>query len=90
MEELKVENSPQKSQVDRWHQAMVSENIWHQWFLAGTVESETMLSKEARLLIYLIMSKQRPVHRSDHQREVCFSCTVAIISKLDIELFHVN
>ena len=43
MEELKIEKDfktlPKNRKVDRWLEAMVSENIWHQWVLAGTVES---------------------------------------------------
>jgi hypothetical protein len=33
--------------VDRWHEAMVNDNIWHRLFLAGTEESETMISRSA-------------------------------------------
>jgi hypothetical protein len=30
----------------------VKENVWHQWFLVGTVESETMLSRSALAHIF--------------------------------------
>jgi hypothetical protein len=40
--------------VDRRHKAMVNDNIWHRWFLAGlgTEESETMISRSALAHIY--------------------------------------
>jgi hypothetical protein len=41
--------------VGRWHEAMMKEDNWYRWFLAGTVESETMLSMSA--LGLMIMSK---------------------------------
>jgi hypothetical protein len=38
--------------VDRWHEAMVNDKNWHRWFLAGTVESETIISRSAVAHIY--------------------------------------
>jgi hypothetical protein len=37
-----LEALPENYKVDRWHEAMVKENIWHKWFLAVIVESEFM------------------------------------------------
>jgi hypothetical protein len=48
----RLEALPANRKVDRWHEAMVHDNIWHQWFLAGTVESETMISRSALSHIY--------------------------------------
>ena len=69
---------PKNRKVDRWHEAMVSENIWHQWFLVGIVESETMLSRSALAHIFdNVKAKASPsigsakrglliVHRRNH------------------------
>ena len=35
-----------------WYQALSNDNIWHCWFLAGIVESETMLSRSTLAHIY--------------------------------------
>ena len=43
---------PPNRMCDRWYQAMMKENVWHQWFLVGTVESETMLSRSALAHIF--------------------------------------
>ena len=43
---------PENRKVDRWHEAMLSESIWNQWFLLGIVESETMLSRSALAHIF--------------------------------------
>jgi tetratricopeptide (TPR) repeat protein len=31
----RLEALPANRKVDRWHEAMVNDNIWHRWFLAG-------------------------------------------------------
>ena len=43
---------PPNRMCDRWYQAMMKENVWHQWFLVGTVESETMLSRSVLAHIF--------------------------------------
>jgi hypothetical protein len=48
----RLEALPENRKVDWWHEAMVKENIWHQWFSDGVVESETMLSRSALAHIY--------------------------------------
>ena len=48
----RLEALPENRKVDRWHEAMVNDNIWHQWFLAGIVESENMLSRSTLAHIY--------------------------------------
>ena len=53
----RLEALPANRKVDRWHEAMVNDNIWHRWFLAGIVESEIMISRSALAHIYMIMSK---------------------------------
>ena len=72
---------------------MVSENIWHQWFLVGIVESETMLSRSALAHIFdNVKAKASPsigsakrglliVHRRNH-----FKVRYCIIS-CDLILF---
>ena len=47
-----MEALPENRKCDRWYQAMVNDNIWHRWFLDGTVESETMLSRSALAHMY--------------------------------------
>ena len=47
-----MESLPKNRKIDRWHEAMMKENIWHQWFFNGIVESETMLSRSALAHIY--------------------------------------
>ena len=47
-----MEALPENRKCDQWYQAMVDDNIWHQWFLDGIVESETMLSRSALAHIY--------------------------------------
>ncbi len=85
-----MEALPANRKVDRWHEAMVNDNIWHRWFLAGTVESEFMLSRSALAHIYDNV-KATTVHRSDPPREVRLACTAraALAFKPDI-LFLVN
>jgi hypothetical protein len=48
----RLEALPANRKVDRWHEAMVNDNIWHRWFLAGIVESEIMISRSALAHIY--------------------------------------
>ena len=48
----RLEALPANRKVDRWHEAMVNDNIWHRLFLAGTVESEIMISRSALAHIY--------------------------------------
>ncbi len=47
----RLEALPGNRKVYRWHEAMVKENIWNRWFLAGIVESEIMLSRSALALL---------------------------------------
>ncbi len=47
-----MEALPANRKVDRWHEAMVNYKIWYRWFLAGTVESEIMISRSALAHIY--------------------------------------
>jgi hypothetical protein len=35
-----------------WYQALSNDHIWHQWFLNGLVQSETMLSRSALAHVY--------------------------------------
>ena len=48
----RLEALPENRKVDWWHEAMVKENIWHQWFSDGIVEGETMLSRSTLAHIY--------------------------------------
>jgi hypothetical protein len=49
---FRLEALPENRKVDWWHEAMVKENIWHQWFSDGIVKSETMISRSALAHIY--------------------------------------
>ena len=64
-----MEALPENRKVDRWHEAMVKDNIWHRWFLAGIVESETMLSRSTLAHIYDGV-KAKTARASDPPREV--------------------
>ena len=54
-----MEALPKTRKFDRWHEAMVNEEIWTRWFLAGFVESDVMLSRSALAHIDMTTSKQR-------------------------------
>ena len=68
-----MEALPGYRKVDWWYEAMVREDIWHQWFSNGIVESETMLSRSALAHIY---ENLKPKTTVDPPKEVRFSFAV--------------
>jgi hypothetical protein len=51
--ESRFEALPSTRKCDRgWYQALLNYTSWHQWFLAGIVESATMLSRSTLVHLY--------------------------------------
>jgi hypothetical protein len=67
----RLKTIPKNRKVDRWHEAIVSGNIWHQCFLVGIVENKTMLSRSALAQVFdnvkASISKERSAFRAPSQ-----------------------
>ena len=68
----RLEALPGYRKVDWWYEAMVREDIWHQWFSNGVVESETMLSRSALAHIYKNLKPKTTVTSGSTKRGLLF------------------